>query len=94
VIQDFQEVTNLSSDLSRLRIDRVANSRHPRRRQVAVGLLFAIAAASYFARGRITAQEVVTTHPTVTRSSATQSVPILSAGLRQDPGTARSAERR
>jgi RND family efflux transporter MFP subunit len=81
VIQDFQEATNSSSDLSSLRIDRVANSRHARRRQFGVGLLFAIAAAAagYFARGRITAQEVETIHPTVKRSTATQAVPILSA---------------
>lgn len=79
--QGFQQATNLSSDLSALRIDRGANSRHARRHQVGVGLLFAIAAAaaSYFARGRITTQEVETIHPTVTRSTATQAVPILSA---------------
>jgi RND family efflux transporter MFP subunit len=81
VSQDLQAATNLTSDLATLRIDREAGLHRARRRLLYAVLLFAIAAALvlYFARDRITAQEVETVRPTVRRSTAASARPILAA---------------
>jgi RND family efflux transporter MFP subunit len=81
VSQDLQAATNLTSDLATLRIDREAGLHPARRRLLYAVLLFAIAAALvlYFARDRITAQEVETVRPTVRRSTAASARPILAA---------------
>ena len=71
----------MTSDLAALRIDREAGSHRARRRLLYAVLLFSIAAALvlYFARDRITAQEVETVRPTVRRSTAASARPILTA---------------
>jgi RND family efflux transporter MFP subunit len=81
VSQDLQAATNLTSDLATLRIHREAGLHRARRRLLYAVLLFAIAAALvlYFARDRITAQEVETVRPTVRRSTAASARPILAA---------------
>jgi HlyD family secretion protein len=81
VSQDLQAATNLTSDLATLRIHREAGLHRARRRPLYAVLLFAIAAALvlYFARDRITAQEVETVRPTVRRSTAASARPILAA---------------
>jgi HlyD family secretion protein len=81
VSQGFQAATKLTSDLAALRIDREAGSHRARRRLLYAVLLFSIAAALvlYFARDRITAQEVETVRPTVRRSTAASARPILTA---------------
>ena len=79
--QEFRTATNLTSDLAALRIDHKTSShRAPRRLPYAI-LVFAIASATvlYFARDRITAQEVETIRPTVKRSTASPPRPILTA---------------
>jgi HlyD family secretion protein len=81
VSQDFQAASKLTPDLAALRIDREAGSHRVRRRPLYSVLLFAIAAAPvlYFARDRITAQEVEIVRPTVRRSTAAPARPILTA---------------
>jgi HlyD family secretion protein len=81
VSQDLQAASKLTSDLAALRIDRKAGSHRVRRCPLYAVLLFAIAAAPvlYFARDRITAQEVETVRPTVRRSTAAPARPILTA---------------
>jgi RND family efflux transporter MFP subunit len=81
VSQDFQAATRLTSDLAALRIDREAGSHRVRRRLLYAVLLLAVAVALvlYFARDRITAQEVETVRPTVRRSTAAPLRPILTA---------------
>jgi HlyD family secretion protein len=81
VSQDFQAASKLTPDLAALRIDRAAGSHRVRRRPLYAVLLFAIAAAPvlYFARDRITAQEVEIVRPTVRRSTAAPARPILTA---------------
>jgi RND family efflux transporter MFP subunit len=81
VSQDLQAATNLTSDLATLRIHREAGLHRARRRLLYAVLLFAIAAALvlYFARDRITAQEVETVRPKVRRSTAESARPILAA---------------
>lgn len=71
----------MTSDLAALRLDREAGSHRARRRLLYAVLLFAIAAAPvlYLARDRITAQEIETVRPTVRRSTAAPSRPILTA---------------
>jgi len=81
VSRDFEGSTRLASDLAALRIDRQASPSRLRRSLRRLVLLLAIGAvpAFYIARGRITAQEVQIIRPTLRRSTATQSRPILSA---------------
>ena len=81
VSQDPPAATNLTSDLAALRIDREGSSHRARRYLLYTVLFFAIFAEPvlYFARGRITAQEVETVRPTVTRSTAVPAKPILTA---------------
>ena len=71
----------MTSDLAALRIDRQTSSYRARRPLLYAFLLIAIAAATvlYFARDRITAQEVEIIRPTVTRSTAGPARPILTA---------------
>ena len=78
--QDFQAATNLTSDLAALRIDRKPSLYRARLRLLYAVLLFAIAATIlYFARDRITAHELETIRPTLTRSTGTPARPILTA---------------
>lgn len=74
-------MTNLTSDLAALRIDRKTSSYRARRHLLYSSLLIAIASAPvlYFARYRAAAQEIETVHPTVTRSMAGSVMPILTA---------------
>ena len=79
--QDLRAATNLTSDLAALRIDHKTSSHRAWRRLLYAVLLFAIAAATvlYFARDRITAQEIETIRPTVRRSTPGSARPILTA---------------
>jgi len=81
VRQDFQAATNLTSDLAALRIDRKPSLYRARQRLLYAVLLFAIAAVTilYFARDRITAHELESIRPTLTRSTGTPARPILTA---------------
>jgi len=71
----------LTSDLAALRIDRKPSLYRARQRLLYAVLLFAIAAVTilYFARDRITAHELETIRPTLTRSTGTPARPILTA---------------
>lgn len=79
--QDIQAATDLTSDLAALRIDRKSSSHRAWRRLLYAVLLFTITAATvlYFARDRITAQEVEVIRPTVRGSTAAPVKPILTA---------------
>jgi HlyD family secretion protein len=80
--QDTETANHLASDLSALRIDREAGVSHRVwRRLLGAVVLFGVASTAvfYFARGRISAQQVEILLPTVRRSTAAPARPILSA---------------
>jgi HlyD family secretion protein len=82
VSRDTEAANHLTSDLSALRIDREAGGSHRVSRRLLSAVLLlgvAFAVVLYFARDRITAQEVETIRPTIRRSTVAPARAILNA---------------